>query len=85
MSQDPIDSAAHGGDVSRSVLEQNYDASIRNEQSGDHSQVIETKMLMVWMRGDNIANVADFASFVDFVKRQRRRERRSGGIDVIGT
>jgi hypothetical protein len=48
LSQDPINSAAHCGDVSPIRTEQNHGASIRREQSGDHSQVIEKKTLMAW-------------------------------------
>jgi hypothetical protein len=67
--QDPINSAAHCGDVSPIRTGQNHGAAVRREQSGDHSQAIETKTLTVCMSDDDLANVADFAGFVDFARR----------------
>jgi len=69
LSQDPINSAAHRGDIFPDPNWAKPRSSVRRMQSGDHSQVLENKTLVAPMSDENIANVADFAGFVDFAKR----------------
>jgi hypothetical protein len=94
IGQDPIDSAAHWGDVFRSVpgklgafVRRVLVEPLGSEQSCGHSQAKENKWRIAWMSDVNIANFADIADFANFAKAVSLSATcvDPPGIDAIGT